>query len=172
MTGRRAAFWLLAGTTLAVYLTMLFWSLPRLDMGEAGRAFDLRPFGYGPDETRAYLGALGEAGRAFYRDVQQGLDLLFPALLALTLAIAFRALAPAKVARWLAALALLAAACDYLENHAVRAMLALPPEAVSDAMVIWARGWTMTKSALGALALTAALVLAVSRLRGRVRVQP
>ncbi|WP_284164561.1 hypothetical protein [Frigidibacter sp. SD6-1] len=168
MTGQRAAFWLLAGATLAVYLTMLLWSLPRLDMGAAGRAFDLRPFGYTSDEAHAYLAALGEAGRAFYRGVQQRLDLVFPALLSLTLVFAFRTLAPTRAARWFAALALLAATCDYLENHAVRAMLVGPPEAVTDTMVAWASGWTMIKSAFGAMALTAALVLTVTRLSGRI----
>ena len=167
MNGARAVFWLLAGATFAVYLAMAFWSLPRLDMGAAGRAFDLRPFGYAPDAARAYLAALGEAGRAFYRDGQQSLDLVFPALLALTLIFTFRALVPPGRARWLAALAILAAACDYLENHAVRAMLALPPEAVTDMMVARASGWTMAKSGLGALGLTAALGLALARLRRR-----
>jgi hypothetical protein len=94
---------------------MLVWSLPRLrDLSGGLDPFDLRFFGYDSAAARALLAALGPAGRSFYLTVQQGLDTAFPALLAMTLALAYALLAPPTAARVLTLIAVAAAALDYM----------------------------------------------------------
>ena len=58
--------------------------------GGGGRAqpFDLRPRGYSVGEARALLTMLGDAGRAYYADVQLALDTIYPATYALSRALA------------------------------------------------------------------------------------
>ena len=141
-------FWLLFAVAMAVYLTMVLWSLPHLRQMAGGLpAFDLRPTGYTPEEARALIRALAPSGADFYLNVQHWLDTAYPALMAAVLILAF-----AKLARgfwiWVLAIgALVAAACDYMENRAVAGMLRAGPDAVSDARANGASGWTLWKSA-------------------------
>lgn len=156
----KAGFWLIIAVTLGVYLVMALWSLPKLAaMAEGALPFDLRPLGYAPEEARAFLAALGEEGRGFYRDVQHRLDLFFPGLLALSLVLLFRRLLPGALGVVLSVVALLAAAFDWAENAAVAGMLAAPE--ATDAMVQQASRLTVIKSGLGTLVLTALLVLLI-----------
>jgi hypothetical protein len=61
-----ATFWTLFAITIAVYLTMVLWSLPHLrEMAGGLAAFDLRPTGYSPAEAKAVVSALGTAGADF-----------------------------------------------------------------------------------------------------------
>src|SRR5262252_8963046 len=54
---------------------MVFGTLPYLRRTAGGlEPFDLRPFGYTPEEARALLYALSDIGRAYYADVQLQLD--------------------------------------------------------------------------------------------------
>ena len=175
MTGRRrsgkvALFWVCLAATLAVYAVMLGWSLPRLRELSGGLdPFDLRPFGYDAAAARALLAALGPAGRDFYLAVQHGLDTAFPALLAVTLALAYHLLAPPRAARVLALIAVAAAGFDYLENHAVAALLRGGPDGAREAMIAAASRWTQCKSAAIALALVSLIVLLVMAARRRLR---
>ena len=154
------AFWGGFSLTMAVYLTMILWSLPHLRQAAGGRvAFDLRPMGYQPEEARALVAALGEEGRAFYLNVQHRLDTAYPALLAAALATAFRLLARGWMVWALTAFAVLAAASDYLENRAVAVLLRAGPEAITDAMVENASRWTLLKSATSSVALVALVSL-------------
>ncbi len=159
-TGKAALFGVCLALTLVVYATMLVWSLPRL-RGLAGGLdpFDLRPFGYDATAARDLLAALGPAGRDFYLTVQHGLDTAFPALMAVTLALAYHLLAPLAAARVLALVAIAAAGFDYLENRAVAALLRSGPEGASDAMIAAASRWTQLKSAAVTLALVSLIVL-------------
>ena len=80
----RAAYLVLTVATLAVYFVMIVWSLPKIASAAGGAMpFDLRPWGYTPNEAEAFLVALSSEGRAFYTDVQLRLDTLYPPLLAL-----------------------------------------------------------------------------------------
>lgn len=160
MSRNSLAFWALFALTLGVYLTMLLWSLPQLQAMAGGLpAFDLRPMGYTPTEARALLAALGPAGADFYLNVQLWIDTFYPGLMAAVLIFAY-----AKLARggwvWLfSAMAVAAASCDYLENHAVAGLLRAGPEAVSDAMITAASGWSLWKSLISTAAFTALLGL-------------
>ncbi|RYE85016.1 MAG: hypothetical protein EOP19_10320 [Hyphomicrobiales bacterium] len=109
----RKLFWMLCGVTLAVYLAMVLWSLPVVSAGAGGLApFDMRPGGYDYAAAVAFLDAITPAAAAFYRDVQQRFDLVYPALAALTLFFALASTLPRPLGAWrfiLAAPALLVA---------------------------------------------------------------
>src|SRR4051812_21399203 len=128
---KRAMFWGLVGVTVAVYGTMLGWSLPTISAAASGLApFDMRPGGYSFSEAQAFLRALTADGASFYRSVQQRLDIVYPALLAATLFFSILASAPRQLGRWRYAAFILAvpiALFDYLENHAVAVMIAAGP---------------------------------------------
>ena len=160
MSRTAQALWVFLTLAMAVYLTMILWSLPHLRQAAGGRvAFDLRPMGYQPAEARALVAALGAEGRAFYLNVQHRLDTAYPALLAVVLALAFRLLARGWMVWALTAIAVLAAAFDYLENWAVAVLLRAGPEAITDAMVESASRWTLLKSATASVAFVALVVL-------------
>lgn len=123
MSGRWPFRLLLAGTAL-ILMAMELWSLPALRRFAGGQeAFDLRLSGYGLAEARAYLAALSEGGRQFYLTVQQGLDMVFPAALALSLIGITRRLTGGVPLALIGGFALLCAGFDYLENAAVRGLV-------------------------------------------------
>jgi hypothetical protein len=167
MSMHRVLFWALAVATVGVYLVMVLWTLPTIASYAGGLApFDMRPTGYGFDEAKAFLSALGTEGTAFYRDVQHRLDILFPGLVAATLYFAIAALLPARSApmRLLLALALLpVAAFDWLENNAVAMMLAAGAKGVTPEMVAVASRWSVLKAIVSTVAYSALLVLLVRR---------
>lgn len=159
-------FWLLLAATLALYLVIVLWSLPRIAGQAAGLApFDMRPLGYAAQEARAFLTALTTQGRDWYLGTQHRLDLAYPALLAATLALPFTLLARSPALR--AALVLLAVAVagfDWLENHAVAGLLRTDPAAVTDDQIAAAARWTLAKSLATTAAFTAVLALALAAL--------
>jgi hypothetical protein len=161
---RRYLFRLLLAVMFAVYLAMLLWSLPHLRATAGGLApFDLRPAGYSLAEAQALLAALGAEGRNYYLTVQQSLDSAYPALLAVVLVLAFRALAPGWPGLGLSVLAVLGSGFDYLENARVAVLLRAGPEAVTAEMVAAANRATVLKSAAVTLAMVALLVLLANR---------
>lgn len=157
----RAAFWLVFAVTLGVYLVMLLWTLPAITAAAGGLTpFDLRPTGYGLDEARAFLAALSPEGTALYRNVQQRLDIAYPALLAATLALAILRLAPAGASCWLlATTALPGMVFDYLENASVATMLDVGAAALTPELAATASRWTLLKSAFSTLAFAGLLAL-------------
>lgn len=172
MRARRVAFWTLFAVTAAVYFIMIFWSLPRIATAAGGATpFDMRPLGYSFDEAKAFLGALTPDGAAFYLNVQHRLDAVYPALLAATLFFAIRALVPksSPVARSIIALvALPGAACDYLENASVTAMLGAGASGLTPELVARASLWTQLKSIFTTIAMLLVLVFAGMALWRRV----
>ena len=68
--------------SFALWGVMVFWTLAYLRRTAGGlEPFDLRPFGYTPEEARKLLYALSSVGRKYYADVQLQLDTAFPAAL-------------------------------------------------------------------------------------------
>jgi hypothetical protein len=171
--------------SFAVWGVMMFWTLAYLRRTAGGLApFDLRPFGYTPEEARALLYALSEIGRAYYADVQLQLDTVFPALYAFSRGLLLLWLtAPGRtaarplplVARLvLLLLPLATASFDYLENEGIAAMLAAGPQ-VSDEVVERTSFWTRAKSfAALATELLCVILAAIAfvRWRHRRRSQP
>jgi hypothetical protein len=154
MRTRWKAYWGLVAATLAIYLTMVLWSLRRISLSAGGQtAFDLRPSGYDFEAAQGFLAALDPAATAFYLDVQQTLDTAYPAMLAAVLAIAIFHLYPGPRAatRFLLLVPPIAGAVfDYLENAAVARMLTVE---ITPEIVAAASRWTVLKSAFTSLAM-------------------
>lgn len=171
---QRIFFWGLVGLTLAVYAAMLGWSLPAVSAAASGLApFDMRPGGYSFADAVTFLNALSEEGAAFYRNVQQRLDIAYPGLLALTLGWSIFAAAPRNLGswRWLAGLvALPVAVFDYLENHAVAAMIEAGASGITPELVAEAAQWTVLKS--GATTVVMLVLLALLLGKGVRRLLP
>ena len=163
---RKLLFWSLCGATLAVYLVMALWSLPTVSAGAGGLApFDMRPGGYSEDEARAFMAAITPEASAFYRDVQQKLDLVYPTLAALTLFFALSALLPAGWGTWryvFASPAVLVGVFDYLENHAVAGLLLAGRDA-TPTMIADASQWTVLKAVSTTFVASALLLLLLWR---------
>lgn len=163
----KIAYWVVFAATLAIYGTMLIWTLPDISADAAGLVpFDMRPFGYTLDEVRAFLAALGDKGRALYLGPQHLLDLAYPLGLAIVLAGAVGALIANWKLRGLVYLAiLLGMLADYSENTFVTLMLEYPV-AVPEKLATYASVSTVVKSMLTGLAMMAvlgALILAAAR---------
>jgi len=149
----------------SVYLVMIFWTLQHLRQVAGVPPFDMQPLGYSVLEARQLLTALGKQGRHYYLTYQIPLDLIYPALLALTLI---------SILRWSAGragfprairagipLALGAATLDYLENAFVAAMLIEGP-GCSEILIRLASAATMLKSLATTAALIAVLLVCTS----------
>jgi hypothetical protein len=142
--------------SIAIWAVMVFWSLAYLRRISGGlEPFDLRPFGYDLTEARTFLAALSQLGRDYYLNTQLALDNAYPftyalsrALLLLWLTIPGRLAdhaVPALARLALVALPIATAACDYVENDAIAAMLMAGPQ-VDAETVAWASFWTQAKS--------------------------
>jgi hypothetical protein len=145
--------------SFALWGVMVFWTLAYLRRIAGGlEPFDLRPFGYTPDEARALLFALSNIGRTYYADVQLQLDTAYPALYALSRGLLlFWLTAPGRTATQplplparlaLLTLPLATAWFDYIENDGIAAMLAAGPQA-GDELIERASFWTRAKSLAG-----------------------
>lgn len=151
---------------LAVYLAMVLLTLPHLRALAGGLApFDLLPGGYDAAYAMRFLDAIGAEGRAYYLGRQIPLDLMYPALFAISfsllwlwlLARAGRVPAGLPLIAWLPVLAGLA---DYAENGLVTFMLIRFPE-ISAGLVTTASAMTMAKSATTTVYFCALAVLLV-----------
>ena len=162
---KRGLFWLLTVVTLAIYGTMVAWSLPHISAEAGGLApFDMRPTGYSFEEARAFLAALSAEGNAFYRTVQHKLDLLFPGMMAAVLYFAVAALLPRGLGIWrhaIAASMILTAVFDYAENSAVAAMLAAGADGLTREMAETANMWSTTKATVSTVAYSLLLILLI-----------
>ncbi len=160
-------FWGLFSLTLAIYAIMLGWSLPLVAASAGGLTpFDMRPGGYGFAEAHAFLAALSTEGAEFYRSVQQRLDLFYPGLIAGTLFFSVAALLPRRLGVWrwtLAVIALPVAVFDYLENHAIAAMIDVGTAGLTPKLVESASQWTGLKATASTVAMSIVLLLLIWR---------
>lgn len=153
-------YWVLVAATVTNYLIMVLWSLPRVsEMAGGGVPFDMRPGGYTFDEARAFLSGMTDAGRDFYLNTQQRLDVIYPTLLAITVAIPLAYWAPRYWGRTLATLAIAAGVFDHLENSAVAVLLRAEPDSLNEVMVSTASNWSLAKSISTTMALVALLLV-------------
>ncbi len=144
---RRAAVF--GAAAAAAYGAMVFGTLAELERIAGLTPFDLRPSGYGPQEARHLLMALGETGRDAYLRHQLVLDTLYPALLALTLSNLFRLIGGGVPAGWVVRAGVAASWCaagfDYAENLGIAVMLACWDD-LPDALVTASSLATVAKS--------------------------
>jgi hypothetical protein len=161
---------------------MVFWTLAYLRRTAGGlEPFDLRPFGYTPEEARALLYALSSIGRNYYADVQLQLDTAYPAVYAVSRGmLLFWLTAPGRTATRpiplparfaLLTLPLATAWFDYFENEGIAAMLVAGPQA-GDELIENTSFWTRAKSLVGlATELVCVMLAAIAFVRGRHRRQ-
>ncbi|WP_323769513.1 hypothetical protein [Antarctobacter sp.] len=151
----RAAYLLLTLITLAVYFTMVLWTFSTIAAAAGGLVpFDLRPWGYSPEEVEAFVSALTEAGRSLYADVQLRLDTVYPHLLAAWTCASAARLFRGPVFWAICLVAVVGMAADLAENAAVARLL----EGFDADTARRAARWTVLKSAATTVALTALLV--------------
>lgn len=128
--GRLAIAFGLAAT--CIYLVMINITLEYIEALTGLLPFDMRPGGYSPEEAGTLLNALGADGNRYYLTRQIPLDLIYPALMALTLVSILKWLEAKHVARMLTKigvwLSIGAAAADYLENAGIVMMIFNWPE--------------------------------------------
>ncbi|WP_270725739.1 hypothetical protein [Shimia sp. Alg240-R146] len=147
--GRQAALFGLAAA--AVYLLMIFGTLAHIETLSGLRPFDMRPGGYSAELANSLIDALGSSGRWYYLTRQIPLDLIYPALMALTLISLFKWLGSRDVSQTLVQVgtwfAVAAAIADYLENAGICLMILSWPE-ISANTVLGASAASIVKSGL------------------------
>ena len=169
-SGRLVIVLLVASTVL--WAVLFFVTLPHLQTLAGGAVpFDLRWSGYSLADAQALLAALGESGRAYYRNPELVLDAIFPALYAASRALALwwltmpgRLRAGRVAPAWraaLVALPVLEAVLDWGENSGIVIMLGTWPD-LSASLVQAASVATQLKLVAAALTELATVVLAVA----------
>jgi hypothetical protein len=123
---------LLAGNG-ALWAVMFFGTLAHLQALAGAAPFDIRPLGYSYEEAQAFLGAIGEQGRAYYLNPELLLDTVYPPFYALSRGLALwwltmpgRLYDGAVPRRWrwtLVAFPVVMASCDGVENVCIAKML-------------------------------------------------
>lgn len=156
-----------------LYLAMTGITLAHLEAASGHAPFDMRPFGYGPREAAALLGALGDEGRAYYLTRQIPLDMVYPAILALTLILTITWVRRTVPGDWITRtgviLAISAAAFDYAENLGIAAMILSWPD-LPDALIHTASTATVAKSAATSAAVSILVCAGACRAVARGRV--
>lgn len=157
--GRQAALFGLAAT--GVYLLMIFGTLARIETLSGLRPFDMRPGGYSAELANSLIDALGSSGRWYYLTRQIPLDLVYPALMALTLISLFKWFGSRDVSQKIVRIgiwvSIAAAIADYLENAGICVMILSWPE-VSFNTVLAASVASIVKSGLTATAVLIVLL--------------
>ena len=116
-----------ATTGTCIYVLMITITLAHIEELTSLKPFDMRPFGYTPQDAYDLLSLLGEDGRRYYLMRQIPLDTLYPALLAMTLisAICWFAVRMPRypsIYIWIA-LSACTALFDYAENFGIALMI-------------------------------------------------
>lgn len=129
-------------------------------LGCTNKLLDGRLAGYGPEDVRSLLEKLEDGGPRLYAITEVSLDLVFPFVYGLLLAILIVRLWQPGRAAYLVILPWLAAAADLLENFTV-AYLAWTFESASSNVAYVASSFTLLKHGVLVLALLAVLLGAV-----------
>ncbi len=155
-----------------VYVAMIFGPLARLTEIAGAPPLDMRPMGYTVAEARLFLENLGAQGRSLYLWRQIPLDLIYPALLVLTLTQTLawtRSHFPWPRLVTLGSLcAIVAGAADYLENMGIVTMLVTWPDP-GTSLVVATSAASVTKSIATTCAVSAMVVCLIVRLLARNR---
>ncbi len=144
-----------------MWAVMFFGPLTHLSRLAGGAApFDIRPFGYSYEEARAFLDAIGAAGRRYYASPELLLDMFYPPLYAVSRGLALWWLTmpgrgrdgpwPLRLRYALIAVPLAMASLDVIENLCIAAMLWTWPD-LSPLMVQISSAITRVKIMAGGL---------------------
>jgi len=146
---------------VSIYLLMINVTLAHIEAVSGYVPFDMRPFGYIPAEAASLIEALGAEGRKYYLVRQIPLDMVYPAVLAMTLIAAIcwfgRRMPNSNLVRLGIIFSVGAALFDYGENLGIMAMIWSWP-GLSVPLVYAASTATIVKSALTTLAVVFALL--------------
>jgi hypothetical protein len=175
--GRQAALFGLAAS--GIYLLMIFITLAHIETLSGLRPFDMRLSGYSAEQADSLLSALGSSGRQYYLTRQIPLDLVYPALMALTLVSLLKWLGLRGAHRKLVQIgfwfSIGAAVADYLENVGICLMILSWPETSANT-VLAASVASIVKSGLTTAAVVSVLLAVVfwafKRIRTYARAMP
>ena len=137
--------------TMAVYLLMLFYSIPRVESFAPGIAlFDLSPTGYSHQHAILLLETLGETGRNVYLYQQLPIDFIYPGLFAISYSLLLvwlfsKSIPAGSKIFFLAWVPVFAGIFDYLENISIISMIRSFP-ALSQELVGIASTFSILKS--------------------------
>ena len=158
---------------------MIFITLAHIETLSGLRPFDMRLGGYSAEQANSLLSALGSSGRRYYLTRQIPLDLVYPALMALTLVSLLKWLGLRGAHRKLVQIGVWfsigAAVVDYLENVGICLMILSWPETSANT-VLAASVASIAKSGLTMAAVLTVLLGAVfwafKRIRSYARLMP
>jgi hypothetical protein len=161
-------FWVILAATLAAWLAMNLWTVPRIEEAAGGlRLLDMRFTGYSHEEVQAFVSALGAEGAALYLGAQYWLDMLFPPLLGAVIFLFFRWLFRGLPGLVIGIASLTYVAADILENLAVAAILRAGVDGLTPQMAATASLWTTAKWGLALIGVAMLVIGIALRLRRR-----
>ena len=137
--------------TMAIYLLMLFYSIPMVESFAPNTAlFDLSPSGYSYQHAMSLLEELGNEGRQIYLSRQLPLDFVYPGLFAISYTLLLiwlfsKSLKNKSRIFYLALIPALGGLFDYLENIYIFRMINSFPD-LSPRLVQVASTFTLLKS--------------------------
>lgn len=149
-----------------VFAVIMIWSLPHLSAIANGQAmFDARPTGYGFEQAGTIINALGIEGQQFYLNTQLKLDIIYPALFAISFSLLiFKFLhglnQNIKWAFILSIAPLLTGIFDYVENYFIGQML-VQAQNLTEITVQYASWFTVAKSISSTVTQVSALILLI-----------
>lgn len=152
---KRASGRLVSGlftATMAVYLTMLLYTIPAVERFAPGKAlFDLSPAGYTYEYAASLLEALGPEGRGIYLYRQLPVDFIYPGLFAISYSLLLtwvfgKGYAPDSKIFYLSVIPFFGSLFDYLENICIIQMIRSYP-ALPHGLVNVSGTFTILKSA-------------------------
>lgn len=149
----------------AIYLLMVNVTLAHIWAISDQIPFDMRPFGYTPEDAAQLLGSLGAKGRKYYLTRQIPLDTIYPALLAMALMSAMHWFGSRRANRILievgTVLSVGAAVFDYAENIGIVAMILNWPD-VSDVLVYATSAASIAKSITTTVAVSLLILIGIN----------
>jgi len=137
---------------MAVYLCMLFYSIPKVEQYSNGmKIFDLLPAGYSYEYAIQLLETLGDEGRNAYLYLQLPLDFIYPGLFAVSCSLIIfwlfaKFLNQKSRIYYFGFVPLFAGFFDYIENIFIAYILISYPE-ISEINIILTSMVTILKSA-------------------------
>ena len=161
-------FWIILAPTLAAWLGMNLWTVPRIEEMAGGlRLLDMRFTGYSYADVREFVSAIGDEGTALYLGAQYWLDMVFPPLLGAVIFLFFRWLFPGLPGPIVGILSFTYVGADILENLAIAAILRAGANDVTTEMAATANQWTTIKWGLAIIGLLMLIIGIALSLRRR-----
>jgi len=137
--------------TMAVYLFMLFYSIPKVESFAPKLAlFDLSPSGYSYEHAILLLESLGKTGRNLYLSLQLPADFFYPGLFAISYSLLLnwvfkKSFNSKSNIFYLTFVPVIGGLFDYLENICILRMIKLFPDFPKQLVVV-ASTFTVIKS--------------------------